>query len=113
MREQYETTDLRSRLARHHQDPDAAFWGWNGAWLNPDFRAWNIESSVDRIAQPMLLIQGEDDEYGTVAQLESIQRRAKGRVEVVLLPNCGHSPHRDQPERTLAAMAEFIRSFLD
>ena len=113
MREQYQTTDLRARLARHHRDPDAAFLGWNGAWLNPDFRAWNIEEFVDRIAQPILLVQGENDEYGTALQLESIRRRAKGRVETALLPQCGHSPHRDQPEKTLAAMTAFIRSVLE
>lgn len=112
MREQYRNTDLRARLARHHKDPDAAFGGWNGAWLDPDFRAWNIEESVDRIAQPILLVQGEDDEYGTARQLESIRRRARGPVETVLLPQCGHSPHRDQPEKTLAAMTAFVRSVL-
>lgn len=112
MREQYRNTDLRARLARHHKDPDAAFGGWNGAWLDPDFRAWNIEESVDRIAQPMLLVQGENDEYGTARQLESIRQRARGRVETVLLPQCGHSPHRDQPEKTVAAMTAFVRSVL-
>lgn len=112
MREQYGSSDLGARLAKHHKDPDAAFWGWNGAWLHPEFRAWNIEAAVDGVVQPILLIQGEQDEYGTIRQLESIQRRARGRVEIVVLPDCGHSPHRDQPERTLSAMAAFVSSVL-
>jgi pimeloyl-ACP methyl ester carboxylesterase len=109
MRELYAQTDLRARLARHHQDVDAAFLGWNGAWLNPDFRQWNLEEYLPRIEQPILIVQGENDEYGTVRQIEAIQRGAKGSAEVILLPQCGHSPHRDKPEEALRAMTDFLR----
>lgn len=107
MREQYPR--LKERLARWHQHPDAAFWGWNGAWLNPEFRKWNIENSLDSIEVPILLIQGEQDEYGTRRQLDSIAANARGPVETLLLPRCGHSPHRDQPDETLQAMTDFVR----
>ena len=108
MKSLYETTELRQKLARWHANVDAAFYGWNGAWLNPDFRKWNLEEYLPLISQPLQLIQGKDDEYGTVKQLEAIQKQTKGRVETVLLDKCGHSPHRDQPEQTLEAMARFI-----
>jgi len=107
MRDQY--PQLKERLARWHKDPDAAFWGWNGPWLDPEFRKWNIENSLSHIEVPILLIQGEEDEYGTGKQLEAIAAQARGPVETLLLPQCGHSPHRDQPERTLLAMVEFLR----
>ena len=109
MRELYQTTDLRQKLARWHENVDAAFNGWNGAWLNPEFRKWNLEEFLPRIAAPILILQGKDDEYGTAKQIEAIRSQAKGPVETVLLDACGHSPHRDQPQQTLAAMAEFIR----
>lgn len=112
MRELYETTDLRAKLARWHDHVDAAFYGWNGAWLHPDFRQWNLEEYLPRIGVPVLVVQGTDDEYGTAKQIEAIERGVKGRVEVVLLPECGHAPHRDQPERTLRAVAAFVGSVL-
>lgn len=112
MRDLYARTDLRTRLSRWHQDVDAAFHGWNGAWLHPDFRRWNIEEYLPLIQAPMLLLQGEDDEYGSLKQLEAIQRGAKGKTERVLLPGCGHSPHKDQPQETLLAMAGFLRRVL-
>jgi pimeloyl-ACP methyl ester carboxylesterase len=107
MRDQY--PQFRPRLARWHKDPDAAFQGWNGAWLNPDFRGWNIEGSLKGIQAPILLVQGIDDEYGTRRQLEAIEAGARSRVETVMLDHCGHAPHRDQPERTLGAMTDFLR----
>lgn len=103
----YRTTDLPKRLARYHDDADHAFWGWNDIWLLPAFRSWNIEAVVPAIAAPMLVIQGADDEYGTAAQLEAIAGLARAPCETVLLPNCRHSPHRDQPERTLELIAGF------
>ena len=106
----YENGDLRQRLVRYHVDVDSAFRGWNDIWLAPAFRSWNIESFVRNIACPLLLIQGKDDEYGTLAQLDAIERQASGRVDRVELPSCGHSPQRDQPEATLAALASFIAS---
>jgi pimeloyl-ACP methyl ester carboxylesterase len=104
----YESTDLRARLARYHVDVESAFRGWNDIWLSPAFRDWNIEACLPGIACPLLLIQGRDDEYGTPAQLDAIERRVRGRVERVELSECGHSPHRDQPQATLAAVAAFV-----
>ena len=110
-RRQYRTTDLAHRLARHHDDADAAFRGWNDIWLAPAFRDWNIEDCLPRVRCPLLLIQGRDDEYGTRAQLDAIERQAGGRVTRVELADCRHSPHRDQPEATVAAIADFIAPF--
>lgn len=104
----YRTTDLPAKLARHHDHPDEMFWGWNDIWLEPGFRAWNIEASLDAIRCPVLVIQGHEDEYGTMAQVAAIQRRIP-HAETLALANCGHSPHRDQPAATLAAIADFIR----
>ncbi|MBC8058476.1 MAG: alpha/beta hydrolase, partial [Rhizobiales bacterium] len=92
----YETTDLRARLARYHADPDSAFRGWNGIWLDPSFRAWNIEAELDAITAPVLAVQGEDDEYGTLAQVRGIRARLP-KTRLLVIPKCGHSPHRDQP----------------
>jgi len=103
----YETTELPARLARYHDDPDSAFRGWHDAWLNPDFRAWNIESSLARISCPVLAIQGEDDEYGTRAQIDALAAQVRG-ARTLMLPACGHSPHRDRPAEALTAIAEFL-----
>lgn len=103
----YETTDLPRKLARYHAHPDETFWGWNDIWLDARFRSWNIESYLDAIRCPVLVIQGEDDEYGTTRQVEAIQGRVP-QAEVLLLPNCGHAPHRDQPEATLERIANFM-----
>ena len=107
-RDTYRSTDLGLRLGRYHDDPDHTFWGWNDIWLDPAFRAWNIEALVPRITVPILAVQGEDDEYGTRAQVDGIKRLAKAPCEVVLLPSCRHSPHRDQPEATLALVSRFV-----
>src|SRR6266849_8499069 len=103
----YQTTDLPRKMGRYHQHADATFWGWNDIWLDPRFRAWNIESCLDSIRCPVLVIQGEDDEYGTTRQIQAIQARIPS-TEVLLLPRCGHSPHRDQPDATLDRVAEFV-----
>ena len=103
----WRTTDLRSRLARHHEDVDAAFRGWNDIWLHPDFRAWSIEAETRQVRCPILAIQGEDDEYGTMAQVERIAALAPD-VELVRLADCRHSPHRDQPEAVLEALVRFV-----
>jgi len=109
VREAYEKGDLRARLQRHHGDNvDCAFWGWNRAWLDPGFMRWNIEEYLPRIGVPVLVVQGEDDEYGTEAQWRSIEERCQGPVEVNVLGGCGHSPHRDQPEATLEALLRFV-----
>lgn len=105
----YRETGLRAKLARHHgANVDCAFLGWNGVWLDPEFRAWNIEEYLPRVAVPVLVVQGEADEYGTPAQVEAVRRGAGGPVETLLLPGVGHAPHRDAPEATLDAMAEFV-----
>ncbi len=101
--------DVRARLGRHHDHADALFDAWRGVWLSPDFRRWNIEACLPKVRAPTLVIQGEDDEYGTIAQVEAIREKLGAPCETLLLPDCGHAPHRDQPERTLAAMADFIR----
>jgi pimeloyl-ACP methyl ester carboxylesterase len=103
----YETTDLASRLGRYHANVDATFWGWNDIWLDPAFRSWNIEEYLPAIRCPVLCIQGEDDEYGTIAQVRAIEAAVPG-TEVVMLAECKHSPHRDQTEKTLESMAGFV-----
>ena len=109
----YETTDLRDRLAVHHGDNvDCAFWGWNRAWLDPDFRHWDIQEFLPRVTVPVLIVQGEDDQYGTADQIAAAQNKCAGRVCVALLPDCGHSPHRDQAEPTLDTAAAFISRLL-
>ena len=106
-RDAYRTTALRDKLARYHADVDGAFRGWNDIWLAQDFRAWNIEAYLPRIACPILALQGEDDEYGTMDQLTRIARGARD-VELVKLRDCRHSPHRDQPDAVLEAIARFV-----
>jgi len=103
----YETTDLRERLARYHDDPDSAFRGWNDAWLDPAFRDWNIEAELARITCPVLAIQGDDDEYGTLEQIRGIARRLP-KTRLLAIPECGHSPHRDQPELLIREAGRFI-----
>lgn len=105
---QFETTNLPEKLARHHCDAARTFWGWNNIWLHPDFRSWNIEEYLPRIICPTLVIQGLDDQYGTMAQVEVIRRQSGGPVEVLALEACRHSPQRDQAEATLHAIAEFV-----
>lgn len=104
----FATTDLPKRLARHHANPEKSFRGWNDVWLLPEFRAWNIEEYLPRIECPVLAIQGRDDAYGTMAQLEALARQVKGPVELLKLDRCGHSPHRDQPAAVLEAVREFV-----
>lgn len=112
-KEAYETTDLRQRLARYHGDNvDVAFWGWNQAWLHPDFRNWNITEFLPTVRVPMLVIQGRDDQYGTAAQIEAARAAAYCPVDVLYLENCRHSPQVDQPDATLGAIADFARRIL-
>ncbi len=107
-RHTYEMTDLPARLARRHRDADATFWGWNDIWLDPAFRSWNITDFLPDVRCPVLCVQGADDEYGTLAQLDAIEAGVEGPVERVVLANCGHSPHLEQPEATLDAAAATI-----
>ena len=106
-REAFETTDLAARLGRYHRDPAAVFRGWNDIWLDPRFASWCIDEEVARIGAPILAVQGEQDEYGTMEQIRRIARLRPG-TRLLELPACGHSPHRDQPEAVLAATREFL-----
>jgi pimeloyl-ACP methyl ester carboxylesterase len=110
IREAYESTDLRARLERHHgANTDAAFRGWNGVWLDTAFRAWNIEEFLPGIRVPALVVQGENDEYGSWTHVDAIARLSGGPVETLAVPDCGHAPHAEQRDLVLAAMARFIR----
>ena len=100
------------RLSRWHADVDNAFKGWNGAWLDPDFRKWDITEFLAYIRVPLLIVQGEDDQYGTVKQIEIAQQECYCPVEVALLPGAKHSPQRDAPEATLKAIADFVARVL-
>lgn len=108
-RQAYLESDLRQRLARYHDDPDSAFWGWNRVWLDPAFRAWTIESELDAIRCPILAVQGLDDEYGTLAQIRGIAQRAP-QTQLLELAACGHSPHKDQADALIAAVHHFFSS---
>jgi pimeloyl-ACP methyl ester carboxylesterase len=103
----YATTELPAKLARHHADADATFAGWNDVWLDPRFRDWNIESYAERVRVPVLLIQGEADEYGTTAQLDAIVARIAG-AQTLMVPGAGHSPHRDAPDLVIERTAAFV-----
>ncbi len=105
----YAAGDLRRGLARYHDDPDSAFGGWSGAWLDPAFRGWSIESELDNIRCPVLAVQGTDDEYGTLEQVRGIARRVPC-TELLELPGCGHSPHRDATDPLIGAVARFVGS---
>ena len=108
-KDQYLNGDLRKKLAKYHGDNvDCAFWGWNGAWLDPEFMQWNLEEFLPGIKVPTLAIQGEQDQYGTPAQLEAIARQAGGKIEALMLSDCAHAPHIEQTEATFQAMKEFI-----
>ncbi len=111
-REAFARGDLRGRLARHHADVDGAFRGWNDAWLDPAFRAWNVEDYLPRVRVPSLVVQGEDDEYGTLAQVDAIERGSGGAVRRLVLPRCGHAPHRDRPDDVEAAVVAFVAGLL-
>lgn len=105
----YLAGDLRERLAKYHDDPDSAFWGWNRIWLHPPFRDWSIEAEIAAIRCPLLAVQGLADEYGTLEQIRGIARRVP-QTELLELPGCGHSPHRDQPQALIDAVARFLRA---
>jgi pimeloyl-ACP methyl ester carboxylesterase len=106
----YRETNLRQRLARHHRHVDVAFRGWSDVWLDPEFRDWNLEGLLPSIACPVLLIQGEQDDFGTLRQLDAIAQQVRGPVDRLVLPECGHSPHRDQRDLVLSAMTAFLHS---
>ena len=106
-RQAYLNTDLKTRLARHHADPDSAFWGWNDVWLSSAFRSWDIRAELATITCPVLAVQGLDDEYGTLAQIRGIQAQTP-HTRLLELPACGHSPHKDQPQAVIDAVGAFV-----
>lgn len=112
-RQAFESTDLPQRLAKHHRDAAKTFYGWHDAWMSSAFQHWNIESFLPAIRCPVLAIQGEDDAYGTMAQLDAIARQVAGPCELLKLPDCGHTPHKEQPEKTFAAVTRFVHSLLE
>lgn len=104
----FQTTNLSEKLSRHHRDAERTFWGWNNIWLHPDFRSWNIEEYLPRITCPTLIIQGLEDQYGTMAQVQAIAHQSGGPVEILTLSDCRHSPQRDQADATLTAITGFV-----
>ena len=112
IKQAYETTDLKAKLARWHSDVDNAFYGWNGAWLDPKFRSWDISEYLAYIRVPVAILQGADDQYGTIRQAEIAEEECYCPVEVTIIPGAGHSPHREAPEATLHAISEFASRIL-
>jgi pimeloyl-ACP methyl ester carboxylesterase len=108
----YETGDLKPRLARWHKNVDVAFYGWNGAWLDPGFRAWDITDALAYIRVPVQVVQGENDQYGTIRQVEVAQEECYCPVEVAMIADAGHSPQREKPDMTLEAIAGFANRVL-
>ncbi|WP_282605102.1 alpha/beta fold hydrolase [Pelagibius sp. Alg239-R121] len=110
----FETTDLRTRLQKYHGDNvDCAFWGWIGAWLDPEFRNWDLRDFLPTITVPVIVLQGLEDQYGTAAQVCSIEELCGGEFESLFLSNCAHTPFREQPEQTLAAISRFTATLFD
>ncbi len=103
----YANGDLKAKLEKHHADVDVAFHGWHDAWTDPEFAAWNVADAIDHLRIPVLAIQGRDDPYGTLAQIEEIETRIYSPVETAILDSCGHAPQKDQPHLTLEAIREF------
>jgi pimeloyl-ACP methyl ester carboxylesterase len=112
VKEMYRDTDLRERLARWHADADNAFYGWNDAWLDSEFRSWDITGALPYIRVPMQIVQGENDQYGTAKQVETAERECYCPVEVAMLPGVRHFPHREAPDALLAAASGFINRIL-
>ena len=107
-KEKYEQGDLRERMSKYHRDPDNAFRGWNESWLHPDFRAWDVTDAIDHLRVPTLAIQGRDDRYGTVAQIETLVERSYAPVDTLILDGCGHAPFLDKPQAVLEAIGDFL-----
>jgi pimeloyl-ACP methyl ester carboxylesterase len=112
-KESLENTDLAARLGRYHRDARKTFYGWADVWLDPEFKGWDIrEDYLPGVRCAVLAIQGHDDEYGTMAQLDEIERRVRGPCELLKLERCGHAPFRDQPEKVLSKASDFVRQLL-
>ena len=110
--EQFRTGDLAARMAKYHRDPAATFFGWGDLWLSEAFRDWNLEDVLPAIDVPVLGIQGLDDLYGSVKQLDAIERGLRGKYDQMLIPDCGHSPHLDHPEAVASRTVDFVNSLL-
>jgi pimeloyl-ACP methyl ester carboxylesterase len=107
----FEGTDLARKLGRYHRDARRTFYGWADVWLDPEFEGWDIrEEYLPGVRCPVLAIQGHDDEYGTMAQLDEIARRVKGPCELLKLAGCGHAPFRDQPQAVLRSAGAFVKA---
>jgi pimeloyl-ACP methyl ester carboxylesterase len=111
--EEYRNGNLKQRLERHHhKNVDIAFWGWNKVWLDPDFRSWNIEKYLPGVKCPILVVQGKQDQFGTMRQVEAILAQCSGKVETLILADCKHTPHKEQQNATFDAMVNFIRKII-
>ncbi|MEP3232846.1 MAG: alpha/beta hydrolase [Hyphomicrobiales bacterium] len=108
-KEIYETGDLKQKLAKYHTHVDDAFYGWNGAWLDDDFKDWNIAENIDYLRIPVLGIQGRNDEYGTLAQLDELEARLYSPFDCAILEDCKHSPHLEKADETLGVITEFCQ----
>lgn len=106
--ETFETTDLPTKMEKYHADVNGAFRGWADTWLHPEFKEWNVAEVIDYLRIPVLAIQGRDDQYGTLAQVEEVEARAYSPVDLAILDDCRHAPHIEQPEATLSAIGEFV-----
>ena len=107
-RDAYLTGDLKPRLARYHKDVDGAFLGWADTWLDPGFKDWNVSEAIDYLRIPVLAIQGRDDQYGTLAQVQEVEDRAYCPADLAILEDCQHAPHLEQPDQTLSIVSEFV-----
>lgn len=110
--DEYFHGDLKERLAKYHPHTDHTFLSWSNMWLNPEFRDWNIQSLLGKVKIPLLVIQGTQDEFGTLKQVEAIQKECSGPVDVALIPGCGHRPHIELPDPTLDCTVRFIQQSL-
>ena len=108
-RREFGRGDMRARMGKYHRDPEATFRGWNDAWLDPGFRDWNVAEVIDYLRVPVLAIQGAEDQYGTLAQIEEIDNRIYAPLDIEILQGCKHAPHLEQPQQTLAAITAFAR----
>lgn len=108
IRERFATSDLNDRLARYHRDAENTFRGWADTWLNPDFEKWDVSEVIDYLRVPVLVIQGQDDEYGTLAQIETLETRSYSPVERLVIDGCGHAPHLEQPDLVRAEITGFL-----
>jgi pimeloyl-ACP methyl ester carboxylesterase len=111
-KEAYEQGALKTKLARWHGDVDNAFHGWNGVWLDPKFRGWDISEYLAYIRVPTAILQGASDQYGTLRQIEIAQQECYCPVDVTIIPGAGHSPQREAPQLTLTTIADFINRIL-